>query len=134
MKDIMEYNGYRGAVHYSAEDGVFFGKVLGIADLVNFEGDDVRGLERAFREAVDDYLELCAKRGREPERGYSGNIALRIGSDLHQRIAIAAELEDKSLNGWIAEALEDMVREKPSGISPRRAPVPRKKARKRTRA
>jgi predicted HicB family RNase H-like nuclease len=104
--DAMEYKGYRGAVRYSAEDRLLHGRILGIDDVVNFEGADVGGLEKAFREAVDDYLALCKKLGRAPDREYSGRIPLRIDAALHRRVAIAADLEAKSVNSWIADALE----------------------------
>jgi predicted HicB family RNase H-like nuclease len=104
--DAMEYRGYRGAVRYSAEDRLLHGRILGIDDVVNFEGADVEELEKAFHEAVDDYLALCEKLGRAPDRKYSGRIPLRIDSALHRRVAIAADSEAKSVNSWIADALE----------------------------
>jgi predicted HicB family RNase H-like nuclease len=104
--DTMEYHGYRGAVRYSAEDHLLHGRILGIADVVNFEGATVEELEKAFREAVDDYLALCEKLGRDPDRVYSGRIPLRIDAALHRRVAIAADSEAKSVNAWIAEALD----------------------------
>jgi predicted HicB family RNase H-like nuclease len=57
----MEYRGYRGAVRYSAEDRLMHGRILGMDDVVNFEGVDVDELEQAFHEAVDDYLALRGK-------------------------------------------------------------------------
>lgn len=56
----------------SADDEVFYGKILGINDLVNFEGASVKQLKKAFKEAVDDYLELCAEIGKTPEKTYKG--------------------------------------------------------------
>jgi predicted HicB family RNase H-like nuclease len=104
--DTMEYKGYRGSLRYSAEDRVLHGRILGIGDVVNFEGADVDELERAFHEAVDDYLALCEKLGRAPDREYSGKIPLRIDSALHRRVAVAADAEGKSVNSWIADTLE----------------------------
>ncbi len=104
--DAIKYKGYRGAVRYSAEDRLLHGRILGIDDVVNFEGDDVEKLEKAFREAVDDYLALCEKLGRAPDREYSGRIPLRIDGALHRSVAIAADAEAKSVNSWIADALE----------------------------
>ena len=34
MKDMMYYNGYYGAVHYSDGDQVFYGKIMYIKNLV----------------------------------------------------------------------------------------------------
>ena len=104
--DTMEYKGYRGAVRYSAEDRVLHGRILGIEDVVNFEGAEVEELEKAFHEAVDDYLALCEKLGRDPDREYSGRIPLRIGATLHRRVAVAADSAEKSVNSWIADTLE----------------------------
>ncbi len=113
--DTMDYKGYRGSVRYSAEDRVLFGEVLGIDDLVNFEGANVDELERAFREAVDDYLALCERLGRAPDREYSGRIPLRIEGTLHRRVAIAANLVGKSVNSWIADTLENATKPHSSG-------------------
>ncbi|MEN8184435.1 MAG: type II toxin-antitoxin system HicB family antitoxin [Myxococcota bacterium] len=104
--DTMKYKGYRGAVRYLAEDRVLHGRILGIEDVVNFEGAEVEELEKAFHEAVDDYLALCEKLGRDPDREYSGRIPLRIDATLHRRVAIAADSAAKSVNSWIADTLE----------------------------
>lgn len=66
MNDILQYKGYYASVNFSAEDEVFFGKILGIDDLVNFEGASVKELKKAFHEAVEDYLETCKKMDKEP--------------------------------------------------------------------
>ena len=128
--DAMEYKGYRGVVRYSAEDRVLHGRILGIDDVVNFEGADVEELERAFHEAVDDYLALCEKLGRAPDREYSGRIPLRIDSALHRRVAIAADSEAKSVNSWIADALEAATKPRRSRPATRRKK--RRAARKKT--
>ena len=58
MIDSLQYGDYTASITYSAEDDVFFGKVTGINDLVIFEGTSVDGLKTAFREAIDDYLNI----------------------------------------------------------------------------
>ena len=68
MTDILQYKGYFASVHFSAEDEVFFGKIIGINDSVTFEGGTVKELKKAFHEAVDDYLETCKQLGKEPEK------------------------------------------------------------------
>jgi predicted HicB family RNase H-like nuclease len=113
--DTMEYKGYRGAVRYSADDRVLHGRILGIEDVVSFEGAEVEELEKAFHEAVDDYLALCEKLGRDPDREYSGRIPLRIDAALHRRVAIAADSAAKSVNSWIADTLEAATKRGRSG-------------------
>jgi predicted HicB family RNase H-like nuclease len=60
MNDILQYKNYYAAVHFSADDEVFYGKILGINDLVSFDGSSVKELKKAFKDAVEDYLEIFA--------------------------------------------------------------------------
>jgi predicted HicB family RNase H-like nuclease len=109
MKNMMTYKGYAARVEYSEEDACFVGHVAGIADVVGFHGDAVEQLRAAFKEAVDDYLETCAKIGRDPQRPYSGKIMLRVPVELHARVAVAARVAGKSINQWAAEAFRHAV-------------------------
>lgn len=52
----MAYKNCKAEIRFSGADEVFYGKVLGIEDLVSFEGSTVEELRSAFQEAVDDYL------------------------------------------------------------------------------
>ena len=56
MKDVLNYKGFIGSVHFSADDKVFFGKVEGINDLVTFEGETVKELTDAFHYVVDEHI------------------------------------------------------------------------------
>lgn len=58
MKNVIEYKGYIGSVEFSEEDGIFFGKVMGIRSLISYEGTDAKSLVEDFHGAVDDYLQL----------------------------------------------------------------------------
>ena len=48
---------------------------------------------------------MCKERGIEPRRSFSGKFNLRISPELHERLAIAAEAEGKSINTLAQEAL-----------------------------
>ena len=106
MKDMMKYKEYYGSVHYSDEDLVFYGKIEFVRALVSYEGTDVKSLRKAFEEAVDDYLDTCTAQSKEPEKPFKGTFNVRIGSELHQRVAVAAAQRGVSLNGYIAEVLK----------------------------
>ena len=54
--DSLSYKGYIGTVDYSEMDSIYFGKIEGIEDLVNYEGKNLSELTEAFHEAVDDYI------------------------------------------------------------------------------
>jgi len=76
---------------------------------VTYEGSDVKSLKAAFREAVDDYLALCAEEGRAPEKALKGSFNVRPGRDLHRRAMIAARRRDTSLNQIVTEALKSYL-------------------------
>ena len=59
--NTLKYKGFIGSVAFSEEDNVFFGKIEGIDGLVNFEGESVEELKKAFHEAVNDYVAYLAK-------------------------------------------------------------------------
>lgn len=109
MSNILEHRGYRARVEFDAEDGLFFGRVAGIRDGVGFHAESVPALVAAFREAVDDYLETCARLGKTPERPFSGKLMLRVDPALHAKSVEAAELAGKSLNQWTEDVLRRAV-------------------------
>lgn len=69
---LLHYKGYTARPEYSTEDRIFYGKILGISDMVDFQSENAKGLEDEFHKAVDDYLAFCAEIGREPQRGHIG--------------------------------------------------------------
>ena len=103
--NVMRYKGYLARVEYSEEDGCFIGRLAGIPDIVTFHGESVVGLQSAFEEAVDDYVDTCAKVGIEPRKPCSGKIMLRVPPDLHARAAMLAKAQGKSLNQWVTDAI-----------------------------
>ena len=63
-------------------------------------------MKKDFHNALDDYLAMCAKKGVVPEVPFKGSFNVRVGRDLHRKLAIVAVQEGKSLNRLVAEALE----------------------------
>lgn len=105
MSNTMEYKGYVGSVEFSAEDALFFGKVMGIRSLISYEGENAHDLIQDFHGAVDDYLALCAEQGIEPERAYKGSFNVRISPELHKQAVIAATAKQMSLNSFIENSI-----------------------------
>lgn len=106
MTNTMTYKNYAARIEYDDEDGLFVGRIAGISDRVGFHADTVEGLRDAFHEAVEDYIEVCAKVGKEPQKTYSGQVMFRVNPDVHRKAAMAAELSGKSLNQWAEEVLD----------------------------
>lgn len=103
---MMKYKGYAGIVTYDPAAKIFHGEVLGLKDVITFQGKAVEELEKAFRESIDDYLMWCKERGEKPEKTFSGNIRIRIPVDLHARLAHAAARQKVSLNSLIIDKLQ----------------------------
>jgi predicted HicB family RNase H-like nuclease len=59
MNELLEYRGHLGSILHSEEDETFHGRLKFIRALVTYEGANTESLERAFRDAVDDYIRLC---------------------------------------------------------------------------
>ena len=106
MNNTIQYKGYVGSVEFSEEDGLFYGKVMGIRSLISYEGETARELVDDFHAAVDDYLETCREEGRKPEVAYKGSFNIRISPELHKRLAIYTAAHNISLNSYIEETLE----------------------------
>jgi predicted HicB family RNase H-like nuclease len=101
----MKYKGYSGVVTLDEERGILFGRVVGLRDVITFQGTSVAEAIQAFHDSVDDYLEFCAQRGESPEKPYSGRFIVRVSPQLHRAIANAAEARKVSLNALVESTL-----------------------------
>ena len=88
MNNTIQYKGYVGSVEFSEEDGIFYGKVMGIRSLISYEGESTRELLDDFHDAVDDYLETCKAEGKEPEVVFEGSFNICLSPDLHKKLFI----------------------------------------------
>ena len=91
---------------------VFHGRVLGLRDIVTFEADSAENLVKAFHDSVDDYLAFCEERGVEPQKPYSGKLALRTTPEIHALLSKAASYDGKSINQWISDTLAEVARKR----------------------
>lgn len=60
--DAMEYKGYTGSIEFSAEDGIYFGKIIGIRSLISYEGETTKRIIRGFSRSCRRLPLLCAKK------------------------------------------------------------------------
>jgi predicted HicB family RNase H-like nuclease len=105
MINSLKYQDYTASIQYSTEDEVFFGKVIGITDLITFEGTSVLELKAAFKEAIEDYLQTCKSLGKSPDKTYKGVFNVRVPANLHKRAATFATLHDITLNDFVKTAI-----------------------------
>lgn len=109
MSETLEYGIYNGSVQYSSEDKILHGRVIGIRDMITYEGNDVRSLEKNFRAAVDEYLNFCKEEGKVADTPFKGSFNVRVPQELHKRAAIYAEEHHQKLNNVVKEALEEYL-------------------------
>lgn len=106
MNNTIHYKGYTGSVEFSEEDGIFYGKVLGIRSLISYEGESAKELLDDFHGAVDDYLETCKAEGKEPETAFKGSFNVRISPELHKNLFMYAAAQKMSMNRCIENILK----------------------------
>lgn len=109
MKNVLEYKGYTGSVEFSADDDVFFGKITGIRDVVTFEADSVTKLRKAFKEAVEDYIETCKSLNKDPDTEFKGSFNVRVKPKIHRLAAMKSAALKMSLNQFVEKAIEKEV-------------------------
>lgn len=107
----LDYKGYSGSIEYSEEDGLLYGKVLGIKGLLSYEGETGKDLEADFKEAIDVYLADCKAKNKPPEKPFKGSFNVRIPSTLHQKAALLAMEAKVSLNAFVAESIRSRVKQ-----------------------
>lgn len=109
MSDYLTYKGYFGTVDFNSEDEVFYGKIFGISDLVNFEGSSVKELKKSFEESIDDYLATCKELNKEPNKTFKGSFNVRLSMELHKKAAMIANQKRISLNDFVKKAIDYAV-------------------------
>jgi predicted HicB family RNase H-like nuclease len=107
MNEVLKYKGYHGSTEYSLEDDCLHGRLLGITDMITYEGNSVKEIKIAFKDSVDDYLAFCKELGKEPNKPYSGKMMFRVDPKVHASAARAAQLKGISLNQWAEEVLRE---------------------------
>ena len=106
---MIRYKKYTGVVEYDDEGKIFTGEVIGLRDVVTFQGCTVTELEKSFKQSVDLYLEMCKHDGVEPQKPFSGRFNLRLNPELHRQIVERAALEKTSLNEFVSHILEEAL-------------------------
>jgi predicted HicB family RNase H-like nuclease len=108
--NLMNVDGYHAKIDYDEETDQFRGEILGLSGGADFYGSSPEELRREFKKSLDVFLEVCKEHGIEPRKNYSGKFNLRIPPELHENLAMTAEVQGKSLNRLTQEALQKCIR------------------------
>ena len=107
--NLMTLDGYQAKIEYEADLDMFRGEILSLNGGADFYGKNTRELRAEFRKSLQVFLDVCGEKGIEPRRNYSGKFNLRIPAELHEKLAIVAQAEGKSINTLAQEALQQRV-------------------------
>lgn len=66
-QSVLTYKGYFTMIEFDSESKVLYGKIEGIDDLVTFESDSAKEIEKEFQDAVDDWIEFRKEIDNEVE-------------------------------------------------------------------
>ena len=107
--NLMTYEEYQAKIEYDEDLDQFRGEILGLNGGADFYGKNPKELRTEFKKSLEVFLAVCRENGIEPRRNFSGKFNLRISPELHERLAIAAQAEGKSINSIAQEALQIRV-------------------------
>lgn len=103
----MEYKGYlAGSIDFDPEEGTFSGTVAGLSDVIHFEGGNAEDVWESFKGSIDEYLAICAEKGRAPDKPFSGKILVRTEPELHRKAALQAAAAGISLSQWVSKLIK----------------------------
>jgi len=105
----MDYRGYMGSVEFSLEDDILYGSLAGIRDSVSYHGKSIDELRVAFEEAVDDYLDMCAAEGLQPDSPFNGILDVTIAPSVYKQLIIYSAKNNQQVNHAVEEAIKKYV-------------------------
>lgn len=126
----LNYNGYTATIEVDVESGLLCGRVVGIPDVIGFQGETIAKAEADFHSAIDFFLEDYNKTGKTPPKPFSGNVQFRVSPSLHSIAYEIAEAKGISFNSYGASILmEAVLKERPDAEAELKA-EPKRKYRK----
>ena len=109
---MRDRDAYLKIVEWSEEDGCYVGSVPGWIGKCCHGPDEMKVYEELCT-VLDEWIKVFKEDGRPlpppTNRKYSGRFVLRVGSDLHQALALKAMKNDESLNSFVVKALRKEI-------------------------
>ena len=105
--NVMTVDDYHATIEFASDLDMFRGEILGLNGGADFYGKNPKQLRAEFKRSLDVFLAVCAEKGIEPRRHFSGKFNLRISPQLHEKIAIAAQARGQSINALAQQALHE---------------------------
>jgi predicted HicB family RNase H-like nuclease len=109
MSQVVIYKDFKAELRFDQDEEHIVVKIIGKPTI--FYAKNRRDAEEEFQRFVDQ--ELIGKLSEQEEKlfgkKYSGNIAIRTSSELHQEFTLAADREGISLNSYIEKYLQAAI-------------------------
>jgi len=106
--NTMKYKDFTALIEFSDEDGCLIGKVIGIKDVIVFDGNTVEEIRKNFHDIIDHYIAACAKAGREPNKSVS-EIMIPVSTALYAKATRKAEYDGVPVRTVMEAALQKFV-------------------------
>lgn len=106
MINTMTIDGYDAVIQYDPDIKMFRGEFVGLNGGADFYAKSVEGLLKEGRASLKVFLAMCAEKGIESRKSFSGKFVVRVPPKLHERITQVANASGVSINQWVAQALE----------------------------
>jgi len=104
MSHILQHKNYTASVDYSEEDACYVGEVIGMShSIIAFDGNTIDEAFSRFKEMIDDYPNMCADLGIEPE--FPSTISVSLPTELYIEASQKAESKGLTVRKLIAQAL-----------------------------
>ena len=112
--DMLEHDGYLGAVLFDPNAGSFHGTVVNLRrDGVTFVGRTAEEVRTAFRESMEDYYAFCRDRGRAPEppAPFVGGepVLTHLAPEVYRHAETASVAAGTSVDEWVADCVAAAV-------------------------
>lgn len=104
--NLLKIDGHVAVVSFDPEIEMFRGEFVGLNGSADFYASSVEALKDEARQSLETFMAVCAERGIDPVRKFSGTFNVRIHKKLHEAAAIAAAARGISLNTLVQEAIE----------------------------
>jgi predicted HicB family RNase H-like nuclease len=109
MKDqTIQYNGYTALLTYDPEDESYTGEVIGIEDMIVFEGSTIEEALENFKDMMERYPKLCSKMNFEPNPPPE-QIMVPVEPELYAKAVSIAETNGQTTTGVVNQAIEALV-------------------------
>lgn len=108
MKNIMTINGHRAVIEFDSETGMFRGEFMGLNGGADFYAESVKELQKEGEISLRVFMEMCAEKGIDPIKHYSGKFQVRLPEQEHARAVELAAARGVSLNQLIRDSLSGM--------------------------